>query len=77
MEKRWEGLKGSLGRFYAEAEQKIRSLYRGTRVGAPLIVPLPPSLRMASFSVLECVRSSPSAWRRGAVAAEVMNASAT
>lgn len=35
------------------------------------------SLRIASFSVLKCVHSSPSAWRRGAAAAEVMNASTT
>lgn len=76
MENRWEDHKIHSEDSTQKPEQKISSLYRGTGVGAPLIVPLPLSLRIASFSVLERVHSSPSARRRGAAAAEVTNASA-
>lgn len=66
---------------FAHAEQATQNLRRRScsRTGepgwGPLIVPLPPSLLTASSFFL--VHSSPSVGRRGAVAAEVMNALAT
>ncbi len=62
-----------------EPEKKIMFLDRGGPGWGlqPLIVPLPPSLITASSFFLVLIRSPTSAGRRGAVAAEVMNALAT
>lgn len=79
MEERWEGC-FCLNAHTERATQNLRrrSCSRTGEPGwGPLIVPLPPSLLTASSFFLVLVHSSPSAGRRGVVAAEVMNALAT